>query len=396
MKNLVRYLRVSLLFSLLLFASTAFSQTKIYWVNILDAFNNQIERADLDGNNVENVLTSSVTSFCLDNKGEKIYWTNYVERAIKRADLNGNNIEDVLTGLNYPNNVAINLSAGKIYWTSLDTNTNTNTKINMANIDGSNTEEILDIGSIPIVDLDIDIDSGKIYWKTSQPGTIKRADLDGSNVETLIEIDGSGKMALDFSGRKIYWIVFQSILRANMDGSEEETFDLLPTEEDQLSGIAINLQEGKMYWTDFNTEKIKRANLDGSNIEDIITSGLDSPADIKIGVAGSATAVNENLSAVPSGYILEQNYPNPFNPGTTIKFTIPTESLTTLTVYDILGKEIAVLINEEKPAGSYEVNFSAKGESASGGDVYNLPSGVYLYKLRAGDFVSLKKMVLLK
>ncbi|MCC6549659.1 MAG: T9SS type A sorting domain-containing protein [Ignavibacteriaceae bacterium] len=92
-------------------------------------------------------------------------------------------------------------------------------------------------------------------------------------------------------------------------------------------------------------------------------------------------------------YILEQNYPNPFNPSTRIKFSIPqqtdnTSQLVTLTVYDILGKEIEVLINEEKPAGTYEVDFTAKSASLS--------AGVYVYRLRAGAFSETKTMILLK
>jgi hypothetical protein len=65
-------------------------------------------------------------------------------------------------------------------------------------------------------------------------------------------------------------------------------------------------------------------------------------------------------------------------------------------VFDILGNEIATLVNEEKPAGSYEVEFSAKGGSASGGNAFNLPSGIYFYKLQAGQFLETKKMILLK
>jgi len=66
-----------------------------------------------------------------------------------------------------------------------------------------------------------------------------------------------------------------------------------------------------------------------------------------------------------------------------------------LKVYDVLGNEVATLVDEEKPAGSYEVEFSAKGGSASGGDANNLSSGIYFYQLRAGSFVETKKMILL-
>jgi Secretion system C-terminal sorting domain len=111
----------------------------------------------------------------------------------------------------------------------------------------------------------------------------------------------------------------------------------------------------------------------------------------------------ENDETIPNTFFLEQNYPNPFNPSTKIRFTIPSviasvakqSQFVSLKVYDVLGNEVATLVNEEKPAGSYEVEFSAKGGSASGGNAYNLSSGIYFYKLQAGSFVETKKMILL-
>ena len=99
---------------------------------------------------------------------------------------------------------------------------------------------------------------------------------------------------------------------------------------------------------------------------------------------------------LPASISLEQNYPNPFNPSTTIHFSVPSSEFVTLKVYGLLGNEVATLVNEEKPAGSYEVKFSAKGGSASGGNAYNLSSGIYFYKLQIGNFVETKKMLLLK
>ena len=87
-----------------------------------------------------------------------------------------------------------------------------------------------------------------------------------------------------------------------------------------------------------------------------------------------------------AGFNLDQNYPNPFNPSTTIKYQIPELSFVTLKVYDVLGNEIAILVNEEIPTGIYEVEFIAT----------TLPSGVYFYRLQAGSFVETKKMVLMK
>jgi hypothetical protein len=97
----------------------------------------------------------------------------------------------------------------------------------------------------------------------------------------------------------------------------------------------------------------------------------------------------------PDGFNLSQNYPNPFNPSTKIRLEIPSQArndnaLVTLKVYDVLGNEIATLVNEELPAGDYEVEFSR--------NLINqvLTSGIYFYQLKAGDFIQTKKMVLMK
>lgn len=96
--------------------------------------------------------------------------------------------------------------------------------------------------------------------------------------------------------------------------------------------------------------------------------------------------VQLNESLIPKEYTLEQNFPNPFNPNTQISYQLPKASFVTLKIFDMLGKEIATLVNEQQSAGRYEVKFEAS----------SLASGVYIYKLQAGDFVSSKKMILMK
>ena len=94
----------------------------------------------------------------------------------------------------------------------------------------------------------------------------------------------------------------------------------------------------------------------------------------------------EDEETLPTEYALEQNYPNPFNPATTFRYSIPTQSKVVIKVFDILGNEIATLMDEEKSVGTYELRWNA----------VNLPSGVYFYQLKAGDYVDTKKMILLK
>ncbi len=100
----------------------------------------------------------------------------------------------------------------------------------------------------------------------------------------------------------------------------------------------------------------------------------------------AVTSVDENESGFVNNFSLEQNYPNPFNPSTNIQYAISNRQFVQLKVYDVLGNEVATLVNEFKPAGSYEENFNAA----------KLSSGVYFYKLIAGSFIETKKMILIK
>lgn len=110
-------------------------------------------------------------------------------------------------------------------------------------------------------------------------------------------------------------------------------------------------------------------------------------ADGTVGQFPEGVASVENISGVtPDNYTLAQNYPNPFNPSTTINFTIPNSEFVTLKVFNILGSEVATLVNENLTAGAYRFSFEAQ----------NLASGVYLYELTAGGFREIKKMNLLK
>jgi hypothetical protein len=108
-------------------------------------------------------------------------------------------------------------------------------------------------------------------------------------------------------------------------------------------------------------------------------------------VMNSVTGVFSDYNNIVSNFNLSQNYPNPFNPTTTIKYSIPKLNFVTIKIYDLLGCEVATLVNEEKPAGTYEIEFNGHSDEGQ-----NLTSGVYFYKLRAGKYVETKKMVLLK
>jgi len=115
------------------------------------------------------------------------------------------------------------------------------------------------------------------------------------------------------------------------------------------------------------TSTLVYANINGTEFGEMVTS-------------------TDNLSNEINSYNLHQNYPNPFNPATKISFTITKTGFTSLIVYDVLGNDVATLVNEEKPIGSYEIEFNGVG----------LTSGIYFYQLKAGNYSEAKKMLLLR
>ncbi len=141
-------------------------------------------------------------------------------------------------------------------------------------------------------------------------------------------------------------------------------------------------------WIPFNTGwdyKFIQVNSLALN-NNYIFAGTNSEGIWRIPVLQVVTGIEKSNKNLPTSYSLQQNYPNPFNPSTTIQYQIPKSGLVTLKVYDVLGREVKTLVNQYQNVGSHEINFNAA----------NLSSGVYFYQLRGGNFVSTKKMILLR
>ncbi|MCL6494462.1 MAG: T9SS type A sorting domain-containing protein [Ignavibacterium sp.] len=107
------------------------------------------------------------------------------------------------------------------------------------------------------------------------------------------------------------------------------------------------------------------------------------------------TSIENTSTEIPTSFSLEQNYPNPFNPSTSIQYAIGSSQFVTLKVFDVLGKEVATLVDEYKPAGTYEVEFNV-AQFEKNGSGPEITSGIYFYQLKAGDFIQTKKMILIK
>jgi Secretion system C-terminal sorting domain len=193
---------------------------------------------------------------------------------------------------------------------------------------------------------------------------------------SFIKVDGDGN---------IVWTnpdadsTFALMLHARLIMDQDDNIYLAAGTLTEMAVCKVN-SNGSSEWT---------VTMPGSYANDIT---LGSDIDVYV-VGGNTARINQTIVSVvndevivPEGHTLKQNYPNPFNPTTKISFSIPSSGFASLKVYDILGNEVATLVNEEKPAGTYEANFNAS----------SLSSGTYFYRLVSGSFTEVKKMILLK
>uniref|UniRef100_A0A832DIC8 T9SS type A sorting domain-containing protein n=1 Tax=Ignavibacterium album TaxID=591197 RepID=A0A832DIC8_9BACT len=172
----------------------------------------------------------------------------------------------------------------------------------------------------------------------------------------------------------------------------------------KINGVTVSSTNGWLgqdtpwyYWSDFfkiNNRDFVEINLIYETINFCIGNPIyPNKLTVIDGIhMGGGSPPSENLvesqsfSQLPFEFSLEQNYPNPFNPSTVIHYSISENQLVNLTVYDLLGNEVAILVNEYKEPGSHSIEFN----------VTDLSSGIYYYKLSAGDFVNIKKMIFVK
>lgn len=208
----------------------------------------------------------------------------------------------------------------------------------------------------------------------------------------------------------------QSIARLNKtDGNADTSWHPMPVEQNDVHSICINkgdLYLGGNFGIDFKTvtlHELAKINKSTGKVDTLwnphpngmVWSIVNSGDDIYVGGSfdqvsglaqtGLAVFTDRNLAVEPHKSVvvdfeMTQNYPNPFNPSTTIRYSLKQTGLVKLAVYDILGKEVQVLVNTVQPAGTHMVNFNAS----------SFASGVYFYTLRAGDNIKTKKMMLLK
>jgi hypothetical protein len=306
----------------------------------------------------------------IDPNNKKLYWTQYPYGDLYRANLDGSGIEmfaeiEANTGYWWTSPLAIDEVNNKIYYKPSD--------LAIYAIDlSTKIEEEIYTGNVHQYQIAVNPDK-YIFWNQGN-SDIYRANLDGSDV-TFISSDGGNYpfITVDPANDEVYF--------TRQQGWGIEEWGILSSD------------------LDFSVELI---------MENSLNNG--STTEWGIGYIGEL-ALHTNLPTYvntaqkfPDKFVLCQNYPNPFNPSTTIEYSIPSvgirnaelgtrndlrgqeENIVNLKIYDVLGREVATLVNEQQRPGNHEVQFNASG----------LVNGVYFYRLTSGKFVSTKKLVLLK
>jgi len=259
---------LSLLFAVTI-ADNARSE-RMYWADDRPL---RILRACLNGAHAQGIHTGDSTwprGIALDTSAGKVYWT--VGNSIKKANLDGSDVVTVLTTSTYAGSIALDVEGGKMYWT-----TGSSPGIRRANLDGSNVEDYdIEVHETKYPSkIAVDTVNDKLYWSyyaSYDRGKIQRANLDGSEIEDVIVRQSPRGIALDPTHGKIYWTHGIAVNRANYDGSDAET--IYSRAFHDTSHIALDVPNGKVYWaTQLSIESMKRANLDGSDVEALSVYG---------------------------------------------------------------------------------------------------------------------------
>ncbi|MBI4717651.1 MAG: PQQ-binding-like beta-propeller repeat protein [Planctomycetes bacterium] len=254
---------------------------RLYWTNHAFPFQ-AVQRADLDGTNVETVMPNlrDPQGIAIDSATAKVYWVDASWEIIQRADLDGTNAEDLLSHSRVGWGHALDLRGGRMYWFEIDARDVW--RIRGANLDGSDTRDVVPIASGFTTFMAIDSAGGRLYWTSSSyfSGSIFRVNMDGSGVEMLADSDQDSPrgIALDAANQRMYWAndhygYHASLLVANLDGAQPKVIgDVIVY--CQSESLAIDRRLGLLFrclWRE-NRAVIQRVRLATLEFTDVVTS----------------------------------------------------------------------------------------------------------------------------
>ena len=262
-------------------------ENKLYFSDDL-TFN--IRSSDLDGSNVQTLVSGLPNPYGMDVYEDKMYWVDPVAGTVSSANLDGTNMQNLVTGLSSARDIVVH--DDKIYWTDSGTN-----KVQRSNLDGSNVEDLVTSTDGLSDPYGLTIHNNQVYWTDSGTDKIQRSNLDGSNVEDLVTTGLSNPKGITIHNDQIYWTDSgtNKIQRSNLDGSNVED---LATSTDGLSDpYGLTIHNNQVYWTDSGTNKIQRGDLPPKTTDLTLQVGANNTTNDQISLSiDSATTSNLSLS----------------------------------------------------------------------------------------------------
>ena len=402
------YLLLALTLAALGGACSAHAQDQyIYWIGAIQAEEtrgNTIFRYALDTGVVDTLVQAKdlgpeekryLYYVTVDTLHRRIYWTDsggifpggvHYLGAIMRASLDGDNPEiflgGVVCGIGAPSDIELDLVGEAVYWG--EGSDCPGFALNRTDLESPDHSGQLPVnGNYSVSGIALDIRNQMIYWTNDdyfnqKPHGILRAPLSNTVSDEYIVTDSVCDIALAHTLSKVYWTVCNRyrriIRRANLDGTEVEDVIVSQAQAtnsdiNNTSTLAIDNKGQKIYWTEPSEGTIRRANLDGTEEEELL-SGLVAPSSIALSFGGVITAV-EPVEEFPDAVELHGLYPNPVEGRATFEFALTAPAYVTLEIYDQLGRRVELLASRTYSRGHFSVAWHPTGQS----------NGVYFFRL---------------
>ncbi|HEY6436326.1 MAG TPA: T9SS type A sorting domain-containing protein, partial [Ignavibacteriaceae bacterium] len=266
-----------------------------------------------------------------------------------------------------------------------------NGRVRRYQLDGTYVGEFTSVGVAQSIGIDWDND-WNLYVSSYGVDNVRKFDTTGNDLGVFVNSNLAGPTNIWFDDNGDLLVIDYdgtAVKRFNSTGTFVSNFI---TGLSQAEGVDF-FPNGNILIGNGATHSVKMFDSSGIYLEDFITNGsggLITPNAVVIRVTNISSVPDDDNFLNEKSFKLEQNYPNPFNPTTNIRFRIADPGFVTLKVYNVIGKEIAILVNDELPAGEHDVTFDAS--FVSGG----FPSGVYFYQLKTNSLTETKKLVVLK
>ena len=384
-RKLILPVAVIFLFSI----SATFSQNLEIYVSDAGNFSSppwKILQFDANGENpitfIDTVLAWPQDILFLEDQQVVLISNLNTGRITKYNSTTGDFIGDFATGIGGPTRMKIGPDSllYVLQWSGTG-------KVKRYQLDGTFVDDFTTVGVAQSIGIDWD-DDGSLYVSSYGTDNVRKFDASGNDLgifvntnlagPTNIWFDDNGDLlAIDYDGT--------AVKRFNSSGTFINNFI---TGLSQAEGVDF-FPNGNILIGNGATSSVKMFDGNGNYIEDFIPSGsggLMRPNAVVIRELNPSSVSGDENSSELNNFLLEQNYPNPFNPITVIRYQLPVTGKVSLKVYNVLGNEVATLVNSELSAGEYELEFNAS----------HLSSGVYYYVLSSGNFSSAKKMMLVK